>query len=62
MPSIKVGLHDLGGAEYMLRNGLKGVALDHVCVREQPVALDYSRFNCPLSRRPWSPRCAPRRA
>ena len=40
----RVGLHDLGGAEWMLKNGRRGIALDHVSITDRPIALDYTRF------------------
>jgi len=40
----KMGLHDLSGADWMLKNGHAGIALDHVSITDRPVALDYTRF------------------
>ena len=41
---IRVGLHDVGGAQWMKDNALKGVALCHVTVQDQPIALDFTEF------------------
>jgi len=44
VPAAKVGLHDIGGAGWMKDNGKQGIALDHVRVTNQAVALDYTAF------------------
>jgi hypothetical protein len=41
---ILYGLHDQGGADYMLQHGYRGVALVHVLVGEEPVQLDYRQY------------------
>jgi hypothetical protein len=41
-PTFLIGLHDIGGIDYMLRQGLTGVGLDHVCVTEWKMTLPIS--------------------
>jgi len=39
---LQVGLHDEQAADWMKRNGLRGVCLAHVTVQQQALQLDYS--------------------
>ena len=41
---LSVGLHDGSGAEWMVQNGVHGVALVHAVVQTVPVGLDFSHY------------------